>query len=74
MFTMKQDVFVILHSAGVYKSVKVATLDGIAHAQYGSGWVRLFKDGSTSKKSLSWKDFNMKALRPGADSFGRVTL
>ena len=54
-FHVIDDVAVILRSKGVYRQAKAYKRGIDLFAGYGSGFIRLYKDGGTSLPTVSWE-------------------
>ncbi len=62
----------ILASKGVYKQVKVFRRDKALYAQYGGGFIRLYK-GGTSLPNIRLDDLEV-GEETVADDFGKLSL
>lgn len=61
-FTLIEDSLCILRSGGVSRQTTLYRRGKHIYAKYGSGYVRLFKHGTTSVPKLSWIDFDLGEL------------
>lgn len=63
LFSAIEDSVVILKSKGVYKQVKAYRRNGFIYAGYGSGFIRIVKNGSVFGTSVS--DINVDGFDLG---------
>lgn len=58
-FVEVEDGFAITFSRGVFRQVKVYSRAGLLFAAFGSGFIRLNRDGATSHKSIRWEQIDI---------------
>ena len=64
------DGYAIIFSDGVYTKRALAALDGALFARYGSGYVRLYGDGGTSRRKVAW--LHISVPHEDTDQFNRI--
>lgn len=64
------DGYAIIHSAGVYAKRALAALDGALFARHGSGYVRLYGGGGTSRGKVAW--VHISVPHEATDQFNRI--
>lgn len=62
----------ILIEGGVYKQVPLYVRNGYLHAKLGSGYVRLYKSGETSKPKCRLETITWDQTALGTDHLGRL--
>lgn len=71
------DSAVILQTSGVYKQVRVVRRDRDLYALSGGGFIRLYKNKSTSVPKVSWLDIEIPDYAFDqllSDPFGKLSL
>lgn len=69
-FEKIENITVVLVKRGVYRQVQVYSRGGDVYAQYGGGYIRLYRGDRTSLPDVRWEDCDLKDLT--YDRFGRA--
>ena len=69
-FQIVEDAAAIVLARGVYRQVKVFRRGKDLYAANGSGFIRLYRGGSTSLPNVAWKDIDLCGARMGERNLG----
>lgn len=69
-FQVIEDAAGIVLAKGIYRQVKLFSRGGNLYAGHGSGFIRLYRGGSTSLPNVAWKDLDLSGGALGEESLG----
>lgn len=73
-FTEVQDGLVITHEKGIYRQLPLFRRDQYVYAKVGAGFIRLYKQGATSKPNIKWVDYDPGELNITQDQEFYLTV